>query len=844
MTQHKESRLQEAIANGAADEAALETIRDLLLAPEQEALSNLQTEIEQSRFSAERLSRMLPKSIEKARDQGDDLSQSLGPVIDGAITESIKRDPETLADAISPIMMPAIRRSIYQMIASMAQSFNRTLEQSLSAQGVKWRFEAIRTGRKFSEVVMLHSLKYRVEQVFLIHRETGLMLAHVADTEAGVIDADMVSGMLTAIQDFVRDSFSAGKRQLLNTMDCEDHDVFIEYGPKAILAAVVSGIAPPDLRTRIAETLENIHIEHAALLSEYVGDSGPFEMTHPELKQCLISELKSADRQERGVIAKYAWVIPVAVLVYLLIWGGLRWHDGNRIQAFAEATRMPTTVSASYNSGTIRLNGEAHDDWLRDLPEQASRLDWLTDVEFSEVQNLDEKWIRFVDQLCREPGIVITESKRIDNTYQLAGLRDPRAAQPDELLANSGVSPDSVRMNWKPYHSLDQPSDDKWIAFLDKLRREPGIVITESTLIDTTYQLAGLRDPLAAEPSELLANSGLQLESVRMIWKPYHSYDQPILERRIAQMLDPPESVSLRWQNDRLIITGSATDTWWRTAQQRVLAALGPERVEYAMLKIANSNLNTYIDLLSKEPGIDVTSTEWHDGRFRVQGKRDEYAADPDDLRWQSGLSNFEVQSQWSQFVSHDPIIVERRVRDLLKLPTTVSVHVVNKQVHLGGTAKIDWIANLAERIEQSNVVYEIDYRDLSPDYNEELSAVKKAISEVVLLFKTNSSEISDGQRVKIQQVASQIVKLKGVAENTKWGFRVKIAGRTATQKPQKALSLERVQAVLQILLLNPELAPEMFESSWSEGDLSPWPDIDQNQRGRVTFEVIDSTNQ
>ena len=39
----------------------------------------------------------------------------------------------------------------------------------------------MRTGRSFAEVVMLRSLVYRVEQIFLIHRETSLSLLHVGD---------------------------------------------------------------------------------------------------------------------------------------------------------------------------------------------------------------------------------------------------------------------------------------------------------------------------------------------------------------------------------------------------------------------------------------------------------------------------------------------------------------------------------------------------------------------------------------------------------------------------------------------------------------------------------------
>ena len=90
---------------------------------------------------------------------------------------------------------------------------NQTLGRSFSAQGLKWRLEAWRTGKALREVVLLRTLVYRVEQVFLIHRETGLLLQHVsAGPRRASQDADMVSGMLTAIRDFVQDSFGGKER--------------------------------------------------------------------------------------------------------------------------------------------------------------------------------------------------------------------------------------------------------------------------------------------------------------------------------------------------------------------------------------------------------------------------------------------------------------------------------------------------------------------------------------------------------------------------------------------------------------------------------------------------------
>jgi len=81
----------------------------------------------------------------------------------------------------------------------LTDTINRAIEHSFSPQGIRWRIESWRTGVPFAQIVMRHALVYRVEQVLLVHAETGLLLAHVPDGALG--DADLVSSMLTAIGD-------------------------------------------------------------------------------------------------------------------------------------------------------------------------------------------------------------------------------------------------------------------------------------------------------------------------------------------------------------------------------------------------------------------------------------------------------------------------------------------------------------------------------------------------------------------------------------------------------------------------------------------------------------------
>src|SRR3712207_4891227 len=188
----------------------LEELRRLLLSREREQLRELRTQITDKERRSQDVAAILPEAVKLSRERGEELSRALRPAVESSVKESIEQRPGTFIDALHPIIGPIVRRSIAESLRRLLQSLNQTLEHTFSWQGLKWRFEALRTGKSFAEVVMLRSLVYRVEQLFLIHRDTSMSLLHVtADPSIGK-DSDMVAGMLSAIQDFARDSFQVG----------------------------------------------------------------------------------------------------------------------------------------------------------------------------------------------------------------------------------------------------------------------------------------------------------------------------------------------------------------------------------------------------------------------------------------------------------------------------------------------------------------------------------------------------------------------------------------------------------------------------------------------------------
>jgi OOP family OmpA-OmpF porin len=372
-----------------------EELRHLILAPEQEALERLHERIENPESRTEDVSGVVAEAIQRRRAQGgsDALSDALAPTIETALRESVRKDPTTLADALFPVMGPAIRRSILETLRSFLDSFNQILDQSLSLQGLKWRVEAIRTGRSFTEVALLHSLVFRVEQVFLIHKKTGLPIAHAVAPAVAMQDPSLVSGMLSAIQDFVRDSFHTGQGQGVNRMNVGDLDVWVEDGPYAILAAVIRGIAPRTLRQRMQETLERIHAEYASQLDAYDGDSAPFADVNRELTRCLEAKFKEETTQSSG---KYGYALAAGGILLVLLggWLGWRWWQFHR-------------------------------------------------------------WSQVTENIGNAPGLAITSFGRENGHFVIRGLRDPLAADPNRLITDAGLDPAKAEFHWGPYYALD-----------------------------------------------------------------------------------------------------------------------------------------------------------------------------------------------------------------------------------------------------------------------------------------------------------------------------------------------------------------------------------------------------
>ena len=334
-------------------------LRTLLLAPEQTQLDELRERLDNRSVEPRDVSRVLPEAFAMRGEGDQQMSTVLTPYVENGFISTVRKSPQTIVDAIAPIMGPAIRQAITRALQSMTEAFNHTLDESLSFRGLQWRVEAWRTGRSFAEVVLLHRLRYRVDQVFLIHRDTGLLLHHVAAEGVVVPDQHVLSGMLTAIQDYVRDSFGAARDQTLDQFHVGEWTVWIEQGSQAYLAGVIRGTPPASLREKFRDVVDWIHAEQADALVAFKGDATLFETVQPHLKDCLQAHYESPQPSH----ALKRWMCGMAVLLTCFWWGWTVYHAHARwshllAQLKAEPGLVITNSSSSW--------GEYHLEGLRD----------------------------------------------------------------------------------------------------------------------------------------------------------------------------------------------------------------------------------------------------------------------------------------------------------------------------------------------------------------------------------------------------------------------------------------------------------------------------------------------
>ncbi len=357
---------------------------------------------EQGRRVAESEQRMpdvaevLPDAI-RQRSQDDDMAEALREPVSKALHESVTENPHSLVEILFPVMGPAIRRSIAETLRAALEGLNQSLADGFSLRNLRWRLEAWRTGVPFREVVLRHTLTYRVAEALLINKENGLLICRVGEmTDSPGMDRDAVAAMLTAIEDFVADSTGEEEGEL-SSAELGERVLWVLTGPHARLALVLEGQPPLTLRITLRDHLAVIHQDHGTYLYEF---SGQEEAPAPLIAK--LEKLLKFSAQDQQEAVRRPPRIAGPILLLLLVAGlGLVGH------------------------------------WLYRGQQQK------------------QQWAALEAQIASVPGIVWVEGLIDRKPPELRLLADPLADSPGELVRSAGYGDGDLALSVTPFVSAE-----------------------------------------------------------------------------------------------------------------------------------------------------------------------------------------------------------------------------------------------------------------------------------------------------------------------------------------------------------------------------------------------------
>jgi outer membrane protein OmpA-like peptidoglycan-associated protein len=622
----------------------------------QQMMSNLSSSV-----TSQVTSQLVDQEVEKAK-----LTESLQMPVEICIQQSIKKNVAPFADALFPLIGPTIRRSIGEAFKELLQRINTLLEHSIfSRKGIAWRIQAWRTGQSFAEVILMQTFIYRVEQVFLIHRESGLLIlhAHVEGVEVG--DSDAVSAMFTAIQDFTRDSFSVSKQEELESLQVGQYTVWVERSPYAILACVIRGMAPNLLRNLMTQQLELIHGRYGALLKNFDGDNTPLQSALPLIEETLKSEMKAGEKPRW--MSPQLFIILGVIFILLVLWGYHSFEFHWRLNSYLQA-------------------------------------------------------------LQETPGIVINKTKKEGGKWVIYGMRDPLAPAPEKLAEQYDLTKDQVIFQGRWYQDLDpyfveqrlrrwlKPpktvnlslqdtvlhlrghADQVWIdkvndsiglisgvtevvsdnlintelqfqAFIQALTKTPGILVVSSGIENGQRFVTGMRDPLAEEPQEIAKR--MQITDIVMQWTSYQDLNPSFVEKRVRQRLEPPQTVQIQVQDEVLHLQGHAPQAWIDKVWQQSVTIVGINELDIANL-LETDEFLLQVAQRKLMPPKPVTLTV-KEQVLRLAGRVDTATYQRLQQQLQSLKESKNVQLTFKQFDTSQLVDIEQVQQQLIdEIETTV----------------------------------------------------------------------------------------------------------------------------------------------------------------------------
>jgi outer membrane protein OmpA-like peptidoglycan-associated protein len=224
----------------------VEKLKTLLFQAESAAIADLRRRMDDvyeragsdARFEAS-VTRNLDGALRTAEvERHAPVATALAPLVVKTIKTEIGNSTDELVQALYPQTGRMVRAYVASAIRELTESINRRLERNPLFAGLA----ALTGGASAAEIALVESQRLVLEDMLLIRRGTGELLARWPTGETGSNLDHVLGGVLTAINDVTAEAFKADGAAL-RQIDLGERRIYLRMSPSFLLAARCKGTA-------------------------------------------------------------------------------------------------------------------------------------------------------------------------------------------------------------------------------------------------------------------------------------------------------------------------------------------------------------------------------------------------------------------------------------------------------------------------------------------------------------------------------------------------------------------------------------------------------------------------
>ena len=172
------------------DDESLEALRGILLGEYRDRVTELRTQIRQLQTMLDDVE----QQVELLNDPNL-LAEKITPSLAPAISTSIRESREAMVDALHPIMGRLVTRAVAEALRELVRRIDTQMRSTFSFKNVTRRMQARIAGVSDAELALRDALPFQIYAIFLIYRESGLLLRVLSPDPELSADSDIISGM-------------------------------------------------------------------------------------------------------------------------------------------------------------------------------------------------------------------------------------------------------------------------------------------------------------------------------------------------------------------------------------------------------------------------------------------------------------------------------------------------------------------------------------------------------------------------------------------------------------------------------------------------------------------------